>query len=306
MADPAVLAAFEPDGVVLPLEALVPTRRYRPEIRGTGKYRQIAQSIAAVGLVEPPVVRRDPVGGGYFLLDGHLRVLALRERGETEVMCLLSTGDEAFTYNKRISRLTAAQEHRMIARAVARGVPETLLAAALGYEPKTVQRRVQLLNGIAPEAARLLTEADCAYAVYEAFRRMTPSRQVEAAELMRDQGNFGLPFAQALLAASSPEDLGPRRARRRGAPTRDQVLRLEEELASLEAQVRSLEDHYGLDVLHLTVARGYLERLLGCGPVVDWLAENRPEYLDEFRRIVESARSGGEPLPVEIEEGVPA
>jgi len=31
---------------------------------------------------------------------------------------LISTDDEAFTYNKRISRLSAVQEHRMIAKAI--------------------------------------------------------------------------------------------------------------------------------------------------------------------------------------------
>ena len=31
--------------------------------------------------------------------------------GETEVTCLISTDDEAFTYNKRVNRLAIIQEH---------------------------------------------------------------------------------------------------------------------------------------------------------------------------------------------------
>jgi hypothetical protein len=46
-------------------------------------------------LVEPPVVYADPRRPGtYLLLDGHLRVEALKERGESEVFCLLATDDE--------------------------------------------------------------------------------------------------------------------------------------------------------------------------------------------------------------------
>jgi hypothetical protein len=73
---------------------------------------------------EPPVVIQDSRGANsYLLLDGHLRIEVLRDLGQTEVECLVSTDDEAFTYNKRISRLspvgvgrvlhvTPAQEYR--------------------------------------------------------------------------------------------------------------------------------------------------------------------------------------------------
>lgn len=43
---------------------------------------------------------------------------------KTTAACLASTDDEAFTYNKRISRLAPIQEHRMILKAIERGVPE--------------------------------------------------------------------------------------------------------------------------------------------------------------------------------------
>lgn len=66
-------------------------------------------------MVEPPVVARDPKQPGvYLLLDGHLRIEILKEMGRNEVECLVSTDDEAFTYNKRVSRLAAVQEHKMI------------------------------------------------------------------------------------------------------------------------------------------------------------------------------------------------
>jgi ParB-like chromosome segregation protein Spo0J len=303
-ANPVVAAAFEPDGTVVAFDDLVETRRYPPTVRSTGKYRQIATSIAAVGLVEPPVVRPEPhATGRYFLLDGHLRIMVLREQGISSTLCLVSTDDEAFTYNKRVSRLTAAQEHRMIARALERGVPEAQLVKALGFQPRSVQRRARMLNGVAPEASRMLEHADCSFAVYDILRKMTAARQVEAAELMIAQANISQPFARALLASTRPEDLVPTRDRRRREVTRDHLQKLRDELESLQHQARSLQDQFGLDALHFTLARGYLRKVLQAAAANHWLAENRPEYLEEFRAICEAPSSpddGGLPREEDV------
>lgn len=123
---------FESGSVTVALDALVAMKPLRPDVKMSAKYRQIVTSIKAVGLVEPPVViPAADQPGVYYLLDGHLRVEALRDLGETTVSCLVSRDDEAFTYNKRVNRLSAPQEHRMIARAIERGVSEARLAEAL-------------------------------------------------------------------------------------------------------------------------------------------------------------------------------
>lgn len=79
--------------------------------------------------------------GSYFIVDGHLRIEALRDLGVSSIDCLVSTDDKAFTYNKRVNRLSPPQEHRMIARAIARGFPESRLAEALGINVSAIQRR---------------------------------------------------------------------------------------------------------------------------------------------------------------------
>jgi ParB-like chromosome segregation protein Spo0J len=88
--------------------------------------------IAEIGLVEPPVVARSREGlGKFLLLDGHLRAEVLREQGVTEVCCLVSTDDEAYTYNKRVNRIAIIQEHRMILKAIENGVSEERIARSL-------------------------------------------------------------------------------------------------------------------------------------------------------------------------------
>ena len=69
--------------------------------------------------------------GKYLLLDGHMRHHALKELGEAEADCLISTQDESYTYNARVNRLNPIQEHKMIMRAVKTGVQPERIAAAL-------------------------------------------------------------------------------------------------------------------------------------------------------------------------------
>ncbi len=100
----------------------MPLRTISASVKKSVKYGQIAASIAEVGIIEPPVVARDATDPErYHLLDGHLRVEIVRERGDTELVCLVATDDEAFTYNKRVSRIATIQEHRMILNAVKKG-----------------------------------------------------------------------------------------------------------------------------------------------------------------------------------------
>ena len=103
---------FEETSLCIPISSILPLRAVTDRIKTSVKYAQIAASIAEVGIIEAPVVVRsadDP--DNFALLDGHLRLAILRERGETEVICLVAKEDEAYTYNKRISRMAIIQEH---------------------------------------------------------------------------------------------------------------------------------------------------------------------------------------------------
>lgn len=287
----AVKLGFERDIVLVRLDQIVPLKTLRAGAKESKKYAQILSSVRAIGLVEPPVVAPDRKHAGrYFLLDGLMRLEALKDLNIDTVECLVSTDDEGYTYNKRINRLAAIQEHRMIVRAVDRGVPPERIAEVLGLDVVTIRRRFRMLDGICPEAVEMLKDTPCPLAVFELLRQMAPIRQVEAAELMIGQNNFSTLFAKALLAATPQSQLVDARKRKpsgTSAVTAEQIARMERELASLQSQVKLVEDSYGLDNLHLTVARGYVGKLLANARVVRWLAQNRPEYVTEFQTIAE-------------------
>lgn len=81
-----VKLAFESKGIHLDLLQLVPLKTMRPGTKESRKYAQILRSVKAIGLVEAPVVSRDPTDPDkFFLLDGHLRIEALRDLGIDQI-----------------------------------------------------------------------------------------------------------------------------------------------------------------------------------------------------------------------------
>lgn len=287
---PAVRLAFERDFRVIPIEALTPLKPLRPGVKESKKYAQILASVRAIGIVEPPAVvpdKRNP--GRFLLLDGHLRIEALKDLGVAEAECLISTDDEAYNYNKRINRLSPTQEHRMIARAAERGVSEERLAEALGLEVSSIRRRFRLLDGICLAASEMLRDSPAPMAAFELLRRMSPARQVEAAQLMLDQNNFSLNFAKAMLAATPDRDLVDPRRRKpsKRKQSAEQMARLERELASLQVQAKSYEDGFAIDNLHLQLSKGYVVKLLSQARIARWLRQHHPDYLEQFQAITE-------------------
>lgn len=280
--------SFEGEPRVIPIACLVPLKVLRSGVKDSKKYDQILRSVRSIGLVEAPVVAPRPdAAGQYFLLDGHLRIEALKDLGATEVECIISTDDEGYTYNKRINRLAAVQEHRMIRRAIDRGVPEEKIAEALGLEVNSVHRRSRMLNGICADAIEILKDMPCPIAVFDTLRRMAPIRQIEAAELMVGQNNFTVVFAKAMLAATPDKLLVSVSAKRPASVSGEQIARMERELASLQMQVKSFEESYGVDNLQLTVARAYVRSLLHNARVARWIGLHRREYLEELHSIAE-------------------
>lgn len=286
-------AAFERQPIMLQLDALVSSRPLPHNVISSRKFLQILASIAAVGLVEPVFVARIADDEGRFrILDGRLRVEAVRRLNSTEVLCLVATDDEAYTYNKHISRLTSAQDARMIAKAIERGVARERIATVLGIDINTVKRRAELLDGISREAATLLADKACPATTFNALKRMKPLRQLQAVELMCGQGNFTSAFARAIVAATPPEQLEQSSGTRKKSENEvmTQLAKLERELATLQATVAQTDERYGIEHLHLAVSAAYVATLVNNEHVSCWLNEQHPDFAAQFEAISKEAR----------------
>jgi ParB-like chromosome segregation protein Spo0J len=137
-----IALGFIPDPLVVPLDKLLPSRKLPENINGTKKYRQIVESLRSIGLIEPLTIGPSTDGGLHILLDGHTRLMAMKELGITEAQCLIATDDETYTYNNRINRLSTVQEHMMIKRAINRGVSPEKLAKSLNVDLSHIMRKV--------------------------------------------------------------------------------------------------------------------------------------------------------------------
>jgi ParB-like chromosome segregation protein Spo0J len=284
-----VKMAFEELELRVAIAHIQPLKLVSSAIKKTPKYVQIAASIREVGIVEPPVVARDhSEPGKYLLLDGHLRVDVLKDMGETTVTCLVSTDDEAFTYNKRVNRIAIIQEHRMILKAVERGVPEEKIARVLNVDVQSIVRKRRLLDGICEEVAEILKDKHIAIATFTELRKMVPLRQIEAAELMVAMNKYTTNYAKALLAATQQAQLveadKPKHVR---GLSDEQVALMERESVNLQREFRIAEKSYGTDHLDLVLTNGYLSKLLGNARVVRYLAQHHRDILTEFQKLTE-------------------
>lgn len=288
-----VKIAFETQARLLPIDSILPVRTVPESIKKSVKYERIVSSIREVGVIEPLVVYPQKGSRGeparYVLLDGHLRREALKAMGETEVLCLVSTDDEGFTYNHRVNQISAIQEHFMLLKALESGVSEDRIAKALSLDVAAIRKKRDLLEGICAEAVAMLRDRTIRPGAIRELRRATPMRQIAMAELMISTGNFTVAYAESLIAATPQKQLvdqaSPKQVK---GLTPEDIARIERETQTLETEFRAIADSHGTNLLNLVVAVGYVRRLLNNAAVVKHLSRKYADLLAELERLVEN------------------
>lgn len=278
---------FEMRKIRLPLTAILPVRQLKDPRKNVRRYQTIRESIKAVGVVEPLIVHRQKDNAGtYLLLDGHLRYFALKELGETEADCIVADDDESFTYNARVSRLAPIQEHKMIMKAVRNGVRPERIAAALNISVKNVRASMKLLDGIHEEAADLLKDKSISPKALHFLKQVNCVRQIEIAELMVSANNFTAGYAEALVLGTPKSQLAqPGKPKIKPGLSAEEIAKMEQEMESLERDMKAVEESYGENMLNLTLARGYVKKLIDNAKVVRFLNGNYREILSEFETL---------------------
>lgn len=301
MAKSKVNIAFQSEGVTLELSQLLPTRLVHRRMRELPKYRRILSSIQVLGIIEPPMVyphKQEP--DKYLLLDGHLRIRALEELGETSVYCLIATDDEAFTYNHKVNQLSPIQEHFMILKALDQGVSEDRIAVTLNVDVARIRDKRDLLHGICDEAVALLKTERIAAAALREMRRVKPMRQIEIAELMIASRNFSKVYAQCLVTATPAEQLNdPKSSNGMKGVHVDDVARIKRELQGISDDFRAIEEAHGQNVLNLVIAVGFLKRLLDNATIIKYLAKHHNDVLEQFQQIVDDSSLNDQTQPRE-------
>ena len=279
-----LLPAFEHEIITIDVADIQFFKEIDAPLLNSTKFKVILSSIEEVGIIEPPVVTCK--NGKYLLLDGHLRICALKKLKITKVTCLLSTDDEAFTYNKHVNRLSNIQEHKMIVKAIERGVSTERLAKVLNIDVASIMQKKNLLDGICPEVAEMLKDKIVPRDVFRYLKKMKPQRQIEAVTLMEDMNNYTNKFARSIYLASSDKQLlNP--IKRANMLDVEKLGRLEDEVSRVQGEYKLMEDKYGIDVLNLTLIKGYIRSIFENQNVCNYLKMYEPDIFRQFKKIVE-------------------
>lgn len=282
-----VRIGFERRAITIPLAQILPIRQFQPNDKWFGKYRSVVASIREIGLVEPLVVFPNRGSrGSYLLLDGHLRLKALLDSGATEAMCLVSTEDDAFTYNARVNRIALIQEHKMIMKALEGGATEAAIAKALDVDVAKIVRGKNLLDGLHEETVQILKDKPVTENTLRVIKRAKALRQIEMAQLMVSGNNFTHSYARALLIGTPADKLvNPKQTKKIPGHTTEDVVRMEKEMETMERDFRGVQDDYGANTLHLGAVQRYVRRLLENAKVKRFLQQRYTELLEELQEL---------------------
>jgi hypothetical protein len=145
---------------------------------------------------------------------------------------------------------------------------------------------MKLLDGIHKEAADLLKDKPICPKAIQLLKQVGCVRQIEIAELMVSANNFAAGYAEALVLGTPKAQLAhPEKPKVKEGLTPEDIGKMEQEMESLERDLKAVEESYGENMLNLTCARGYIKKLLDNAKVVRFLNANFHDIVPEFEAL---------------------
>lgn len=242
---------FQSDAISIGIDMLTPSKSLPINIKKSKKYSQIKKTLGIVGLIEPVIVFIDKTTNKIKIVDGHLRVEALRDLGRKEVKCLISTIYDTYTPNNKVNRITIIEEQKMIRQAIKKGVSVDILSEALDISIDSLKEKLTILDNVSHEVISLLSNHHVPKATFYVLKKMKPMRQIECANLMVTLDNFSLKFITSLLHRTDPVLLiaGRKEIALQKEGHRQAIDRLERELAQVNIDADKLKESYALNLL---------------------------------------------------------
>jgi ParB-like chromosome segregation protein Spo0J len=271
------------NGRDLPIVKLVPRSKRQVSKKN---YHRIEASLRAVGLLEPLVVY--DLGNNYEILDGSLRYWILLEMGVESVPCLIWKEREAFTENRMVNRLSAAEEMRMLRKSLEE-LDEKTIAAALGLSGIGHRLNDSLLKQLDPKVIRAFDAGKLNCSCARELTNVKPDRQVEILDLMESCNDYGVTFAKGLVLKTP----AAKRAKVNG--TRTPWIQAEQKKTNLLKRLQDAEQQqdffsglyrqYTTNLLKLVI---YVRSLLSNAKVREYLQGHHAQHIDLFEQIIAS------------------
>ncbi|CNI33466.1 RepB plasmid partitioning protein [Yersinia intermedia] len=267
------------------IASLVHSKSLPINVKSSIKYKQILTSISEIGLIEPVIIFIAD-DDSKRILDGHLRIEALKDLDIKFVHCLISAVEDTYSYNKRVNRLTIIQEQKMLQKAIESGVSIDRLSAVLGTSSITLNSKLRISDGIAKEVIALLAEKNVSQSIFRILRKIKPYKQIEMVTTMISINNFTQKFALSMLHAIAPEHLINQSNKESDNKDIGKTLaRLEKEMAAIQIETQNIQDEYAENNLKMVIIRSHIVKLLSNNEVLHWLYDNKNEYLTILKKV---------------------
>lgn len=270
-----------PEGVDLPLVAIIPVRKRTVTKRG---YEKLKANIQALGLIDPLCVCRD--GEKYYLLDGYIRYQILLELGVDEAPCLVLDRRDFYTPNRQVNHLSRIAEAQMIRRALGKVDEKTI---ARHFAIKSLRARTyDRAKDFHPDVAAALESGELPRACARELAFVVPSRQAELLDIMRQAGDKSPAFVKTQIIKTPPNQRAKRRGRAKTPWERESKHKdgLADRLAEVNrhfAFFKELFDTYYADLMRLVI---HVRDLLEDPALNEWLKENEPSTHRLFQDTV--------------------
>ena len=100
-----VSLGFLPKVIEVQLDNLLPLKTFAATITSSTKFKQVVASIKELGLIEPLIVGPlERKTNKHPLLDGHLRLAAMRELGIASAACLAASNTSSVSSSRYLMR----------------------------------------------------------------------------------------------------------------------------------------------------------------------------------------------------------
>jgi hypothetical protein len=239
-----------------------------------------------VGLIEPFIVF--PHGENYEILDGCLRYRILLEMGVETVPCLIWKEREAFTGNRMVNQLSAAQEMRMLRKSLEE-LDEKTIANALGMQGISHRLNAALLKKLEPAVVKAFEGGKMNLQCAKELAHVKPERQAEILKLMGSCNDHSVTFARGLVLKTPVS----KRAKTNGAKTpwaqadekKQDLLKKLREAEQQQDFYSGLYRQYTTNLLKLVI---FVRSLLTNDRVRAYLKERHPDQFEAFEQIIES------------------
>ena len=270
-------------GMDVPIVKLVP----RNERKVSKKHRdRIEASLRAVGLIEPLIVF--PLDDGYEILDGCLRYRILLDMGVESVPCLIGQEREAFTGNRMVSRLSAAQEMRMLRKSLEE-LDEKTIADALGMTSIKHRLNQTLLKKLDSSVKEAFESGQVSVQCAKELAHVRPDRQAEIIKLMDSCNDYSVTFARGLVlktpASKRIKANGKTTPWTRANNSKSDLLKKLKEAEQQQDFYSGLYRQYTTNLLKLVI---YARTLISNPKISEYLQSRHPQQFAVIEQVINS------------------